>query len=178
MHILSCILHRFLSFKETACRWWWGRPYNHHLNHNPHNHMGTSLYLQWQEQCKGSFKRLDILFTCSQDLKTFPLFVDPIWDMKFLLFLLDQLESGWVGSTNDSILRDAESWGDDLSLGCQSQNTKSQKGGEQGLSYIEMRGIIKRTFEEYLFTISYNYENCIIIPHICHFFYTSKIFGE
>ena len=82
--------------------------------------------------------------------------------MKFLLFLLDQLESGWVGSTNDSILRDAESRGDDLSLGCQSQNTKSQKGGEQELSYIEMSGIIKRTFEEYLFTISYHYENFII----------------
>ena len=40
-----------------------------------------------------------------------------------------------------------------MSLGCQSQNTKSQKGGEQGLSYIEMRWIIKRTLEEYFFTI-------------------------
>ena len=79
-----------------------------------------------------------------------------------MLHHFHQLESGWVGSTNDSILRDAESWGDDLSLGCQSQNTKSQKGGEQELSYIEMSGIIKRTFEEYLFTISYNYENFII----------------
>ena len=71
MHIIRCMLHHFLSlgFKERACRWWWDRSYHHHLHHNPHpHHMGTSLCLQWQEQCKGSFKRLDILFTCSQDL--------------------------------------------------------------------------------------------------------------